>query len=66
MTRYRHTETLTWEDDNPDVVVLHDLLLQLIRTRRAGVDVKVLGTWERVIGQWWCRAERDQSKVVRS
>lgn len=48
MTRYRHTETLTWEDDYPHVDGTRTLLLQVVQGRTGWRDAKVLGTWERI------------------
>ena len=48
MTRYRHIETVTWEDDNPNVEGLRDLLLQIVQGRTACAKAKVIGTWERI------------------
>ena len=48
MTRYRHTETLTWEDDNPNVDGTRTLLLQVVQGRSGWRNAKVLGTWEPV------------------
>ena len=48
MTRYRHTETLTWEDDYPHVDGTRTLLLQVVQGRTGWRNAKVLGTWERI------------------